>query len=414
LGIAEKISVKTDSVGFTTIARRDQRTILIRTLDAVREIAPKIRAARDEIEEGRRLPLHIVEEMQRAGVFRMAMPRAWGGSELNLLSQLRVIEALSIADASAGWCAMIGIDGGYLSAYIDQTVAREMYADVDAVTAVTFAPPGKAVKTKDGFTVNGRWPFASGCQHASWFVGQFAIYDGDSPRLQPDGVPEARFGFIPADECEIIDTWTTNGLRGSGSHDWTVKDRFIPEERTLNLAAPIQYRKGPLYTLPNLLLYKAPAVSLGIARGAIDDFLTLASNKPVTFKSPSAGKPMLRDETYAQCALAQAEAMVSSARGFVFEAVGDMWNTLLRGDFPTLMQRARGRLAIVHASSACTQAVEILYKASGGSSVYTGHTLDRRLRDIQTTNQHVVVSLKTWEVTGRVLLGLEPNYGLLF
>jgi alkylation response protein AidB-like acyl-CoA dehydrogenase len=411
LRIADKIA-ETDSVGFRTIASRDLRTI--RTLDAVRELAPKIRAARDEIEEGRRLPLHIVAEMQRAGVFRMAMPRAWGGSELNLLSQLRVIEALSIADASAGWCAMIGTDGGYLTAYIDQTVAREMYADVDAVTAATLAPPGKAVKTKDGFTVSGRWPFASGCQHASWFIGHFAVFDGDTPRLQPDGVPEARCGFIPADECEIIDTWTTNGLRGSGSHDWAVKDRFIPEERTLNLAAPRLYRSGPLYTLPNLLLYKAPAVVLGIARGAIDDFVALASNKPMTFKSPSAGKAMLRDEPYAQSAVAQAEAMVSSARGFVFEAVGDMWNTLLRGDFPTLKQRARARLAMVHASTECTQAVELLYKASGGSSVYTGHTLDRRLRDIQTANQHTVVSLKTWEVTGRVLLGLEPNYGLLF
>ena len=409
--IADKIA-ETDSVGFRTIASRDLRTI--RTLDAVRELAPKIRAASDEIEEGRRLPLHIVGEMQRAGVFRMAMPRAWGGSELNLLSQLRVIEALSIADASAGWCAMIGTDGGYLTAYIDQTVAREMYADVDAVTAATLAPPGKAVKTKDGFTVNGRWPFASGCQHASWFIGHFAVFDGDTPRLQPDGVPEARCGFIPADECEIIDTWTTNGLRGSGSHDWAVKDRYIPEERTFNLAAPTLYRSGPLYTLPNLLLYKAPAVVLGIARGAIDDFVALASNKPMTFKSPSAGKAMLRDEPYAQSAVAQAEAMVSSARGFVFEAVGDMWNTLLRGDFPTLKQRARARLAMVHASTACTQAVELLYKASGGSSVYTGHTLDRRLRDIQTANQHTVVSLKTWEVTGRVLLGLEPNYGLLF
>ena len=101
----------------------------------MRELAPKIRAASDEIEKGRRLPLDIVREMQRAGVFRMAMPRAWGGPELNVLSQLRVIEALSIADASAGWCAMIGVDGGYLTAYIDQTVAREMYADIDSVTA---------------------------------------------------------------------------------------------------------------------------------------------------------------------------------------------------------------------------------------------------------------------------------------
>jgi indole-3-acetate monooxygenase len=385
-----------------------------RTLEAARELGPKIRAAADEIERGRRLPMHLVREMQRAGMFRMAMPRAWGGPELDILTQVRVIEALSMIDASAGWCTMIGIDGGYITTFIDQTVAREMYADIDSVTAITFAPPGKAVKTKDGFIVNGRWPFGSGCQHATWLVGHFVVFDGDSPRLQPNGLPETRFGFVPAEQGEIIDTWTTNGLRGSGSHDWMVKDRFIPEERTFNLAAPTIYRQGPLYALPNLLLYKTCAVALGIARGTIDDFVALASNKPMTFKSPSASKAMLRDETYVQCAVAQAEALVSSARGFVFEAFGDLWNTLATGDPPSLKQRARGRLAMVHASTACTQAVEVLYKANGGSSVYADNAFDRRLRDMQTANQHTVVSLKTWEVTGRVLLGLEHNYGLLF
>jgi alkylation response protein AidB-like acyl-CoA dehydrogenase len=392
----------------------DSNESATRTLEAARELGPKIRAAADEIEQGRRLPMHLVREMQRAGMFRMAMPRAWGGPELDFLTQMRVIEALSIADASAGWCTMIGVDGGYMTAYIDQTVAREMYPDLDAVTAITFAPPGKAVKTKDGFIVNGRWPFGSGCQHATWLIGHFIIFDGDSPRLQPNGLPETRFGFVPAEEGEIIDTWTTNGLRGSGSHDWTVKDRFIPEERTFNFAAPTIYRQGPLYALPNLLIYKVSAVGLGIARGAIDEFVALASNKPLTFKSPSAAKAMLRDETYVQCAVAQAEAVVSSARGFVFEAFGDLWNTLATGDPPSLKQRARGRLAMVHASAACLQVVELLYKANGGSSVYAGNAFDRRLRDMQTANQHTVVSLKTWEVTGRVLLGLEHNYGLLF
>ena len=345
----------------------------------------------------------------------MAMPRAWGGPELDFLTQLRVIEALSIADASAGWCTMIGVDGGYMTAYIDQAVAREMYRDLDSVTAITFAPPGKAVKTKDGFIVNGRWPFGSGCQHATWLIGHFLLFDGDSMRVGPNGLPETRFGFLPAEEGEILDTWTTNGLRGSGSHDWTVKDGFIPEERTFNLAAPTLYRQGPLYTLPNLLIYKVSGVGLGIARGAIEDFIAMASNKPLTFKSPSANKTaMLRDESYVQCTIAQAEALVSSARGFVFEAFGDLWNTLAAGDPPSLRQRARGRLAMAHASAACLQAVELLYKANGGSSVYAGNLFDRRLRDMQTANQHTVVSLKTWEVTGRVLLGLEHNYGLLF
>ncbi len=387
-----------------------------RTLEAARALGPKIRAAADEIEQGRRLPIHLVRDMQRAGVFRMAMPRAWGGPELDFLTQLRVIEALSIADASAGWCTMIGIDGGYMTAYIDQAVAREMYRDLDSVTAITFAPPGKAVKTKDGFIVNGRWPFGSGCQHATWLIGHFLVFDGDSPRVGANGLPETRFGFLPAAEGEILDTWTTNGLRGSGSHDWTVKNGFIPEERTFNLAAPTFYRQGPLYTLPNLLIYKVPGVGLGIARGAIEDFVAMASNKPMTFKSPSMGKAamLLRDETYVQCTVAQAEALVSSARGFVFEAFGDLWNTLAAGDPPSLRQRARGRLAMAHASAACLQAVELLYKANGGSSVYAGNLFDRRLRDMQTANQHTVVSLKTWEVTGRVLLGLEHNYGLLF
>jgi indole-3-acetate monooxygenase len=407
-----KIADRISSLAVKTATDTDASAI--GTLAAVRELEPKIRAATNEIELGRRLPLHIVHEMQRAGVFRMSMPRAWGGSELDLPSQLEVIEALSKADASVGWCAMIGTDAGYTTAFIDQAVAREMYPDVDMVTAISFAPPGKAVKTRDGFVVNGRWPFASGCQHASWFVGHFAVFDGDSPRLDRNGLPETRFGFLPAEECEIIDTWRTNGLRGSGSHDWAVKNRLIPEARTYNLASPTRYRKGPLYQLPNLLFYKFSAVCLGIARGAIEDFVALAHNKAMTFKSPSAGKATLRDETWAQDTVAHAEAMVSSARAFVFETVGDIWSTLVTGKLPSDQQRARGRLAMAHASTACTQAVELLYKANGGSSVYNGSVFDRRLRDIQTVNQHTVVSLKTWEVMGRVLLGLEPNYGLLF
>ena len=202
-------------------------------------------------------------------------------------------------------------------------------------------------------------------------------------------------------------------MRGTGSHDWAVKDLFIPEERTFNLAAPTWHRQGPLYALPNLLLYKVCGVPLGIARGAIEDFIAMASGKPLTFKSPSAPMAMLRDEAFAQCAVAQAEALVSSARGFIFEAIGEMWDALVSGDRPSFKQRARARLAVVHSSAACLQAVELLYKANGGSSVYAGNAFDRRLRDIQTANQHTVVSLKTWEMTGRVLLGLEPNQPVL-
>ena len=190
-----KIADGMDSV--TLRNATDEEENVIETLAAVRQLEPKIRAAANAIELGRRLPLHIVREMQHAGVFRMSMPRAWGGSELDLLSQLEVIETLSRADASVGWCAMIGTDGGYATAFIDQAVAREMYPDVDMVTAITFAPPGRAVKTRDGFTVNGRWPFASGCQHASWFVGPFAVFDLIRHASIATACPKPGLDFFP-------------------------------------------------------------------------------------------------------------------------------------------------------------------------------------------------------------------------
>jgi indole-3-acetate monooxygenase len=274
-----------------------------------------------------------------------------------------------------------------------------MYSDIDSITALTLAPPGKALVARGGFNVNGRWPFGSGCQNASWLIGHFAIFDGDAPRLDSNGLPETRLGFLPAEESEIVDTWTTTGLRGTGSHDWMVKDRFIPEAHTFNLAAPTIYRAGPLYALPNLIIYKVCAVALGIARGALFDFASMASYKAPTFNSSSA-KATLRDEVLVQHAVARAEALVSAARAFVFEAFGDMWETLVSGNLPSLNQRARARLAMVHASTECTEAVGLLFKASGGSSVYAGNALNRRLRDIQTANQSTAVSLKTWEIMG--------------
>src|SRR5258705_12782843 len=97
-------------------------------------VGPDIRAAADELERGSRLRAAIVESMKRAGIFGMAMPRAWGGSELDPVEQLQVIETLSYFDGSVGWCAMIGVDGGYYSSYLDQQAAREIFQDVNAPT----------------------------------------------------------------------------------------------------------------------------------------------------------------------------------------------------------------------------------------------------------------------------------------
>lgn len=381
-------------------------------LEAVRALTPQIRATRAEIEANRCLPPAIVDAMKRAGVFRMAMPSEWGGPELNPLTQIRVIESLSYADGSVGWCAMINSDGGYFSAYLHPDVAREMYRDLDAPTGGSLLFTGRAEMADGGYRVNGRWPFVSGCTHCDWLIFSCHVIENGAQRTMPNGMPERRFCFVPLGEAEILDTWYTTGLRGSGSHDVALNNIFVPAERTYSFPSPPR-REGALYAYPLMFAYNLPGVTLGIARAAIDSFTEIAPRKQVTM-SMVTGKPMmLREEAYAQSAAACAEALVGSAREFIFARIDEIWQTLLAGNQPTPKQRALYRIAIAHAHSACIEAVEGLFKAYGGGAVYSSSPFDRCLRDLLTINQHTMNSLKIYETAGRVLLGFDVRDPLL-
>ena len=144
-----------------------------------------------------------------------------------------------------------------------------------------------------------------------------------------------------------------------------------------------------------------------IARNAIDRFAEIAERKVITTSMLSARKVMLRDEGYVQSIVARAEGLVGSARGYAYDRLADIWRSLLAGDLPSPRQRALYRIAIAHAHAACVEAVEMLYKAYGGSAVYESGPLDRHLRDVLTINQHTIGSLKVYETAGRVLLGLD-------
>ena len=370
---------------------------------AARALGPRIRAAADEIERDRRLPPWLVQAMKEAGIFRMTLPRAWGGLEVDLLTQIRVIEELSAADGSVGWCAMIGSDGGYWSSFLEDTVGRELYRDLDAVTGSSTRPTGRALAHNGGFLVSGRWGFGSGCQHSTWMVSNCVVYDGEAPRLSEGGVPETRLCYLPMADCTVVDTWTTTGLRGSGSHDYTAEDVFVPAEWTFNQFTSPVLRTEPLYSLRTLYTANGIAVPLGIARAAVEAFLELAEGK-VTRRGIG-----LRDEAFIQTTVARADALVHAARAYVYDVMGQVWETLLRGDELPLTLRARFRLCLAAACKLCVEAVDLMYEAGGGSSPYAAGPLDRLLRDVHTAQQHMMFSPKVYEVTGRLLLGLEPG-----
>jgi indole-3-acetate monooxygenase len=373
-------------------------------IDAAKGLAPQIQASAEEIEQSRRLPPSLVEAMGQAGLFRLWIPRALGGEETDPLTFVRVIEEISKADGSAGWCVALCGGNNVFAGYLPAEAAREIYGnDPDVRTAGAFRPFGSARVVDGGYRVTGQWPLASGCQHSSWIVGGCRILDGDQPRLSPDGAPITRILFFPARECEILDTWHSIGLRGTGSHDFAVADVFVPATHSLSFREP-PVEPGPLYALPTIALFSTglAAVALGIARHAIDILTALAGTKIA-----SRSRQSLRDDGILQANLGRAEALLRSGRAFVYEVLGEAWEVVNAGHTVTLAQRAALWLASTHAANTAKEATELMFSAGGSASPYTSSGLERCVRDIHAVTQHILLVTPNYQMVGQAFLGAD-------
>jgi len=375
-------------------------------VDAARALASDIRAAADRIEQARRLPLDVVAALTDAGLFRLCVPRALGGSESDPATIVAAIETVAAADGSAGWCVAIGVTSGLLSGYLRADVAREIYGPPSVISGGVFAPKGIATAVEGGYRVTGRWPFASGCQHCAWLMGGSVVVDAGRPRLLPGGTPDVRLMLFPAAEVEIIDTWSVAGLCGTGSHDMAVADVFVPAERAVSLITDPPQQREPLYVFPvfGLLAIGIAGVSLGLARTAIDELCAIAGGK-----TPSGSRKRLADRAVVQAQVAQAEALLQSGRSFLRDAIGDAWQAACTTRAISSAQRAMVRLAATHATTSAARAVDLMYDAGGGTSVYRASLLQRCFRDVHVATQHMMVGPSTLELTGRLLLGLDAD-----
>jgi indole-3-acetate monooxygenase len=374
-------------------------------LEAARNLAPRVKEVRQEVEQQRNLPTALVEAMTQAGFFRLWLCRTLDGPELDFTEFLGVIEELSRLDGAVGWCAMVASVWSRLSGYLPGEVASEIFT-ADSRLAGSVNPTGKAVAVPGGFRVSGRWSYGSLIRHSNWTVGNSIIHDVDIPRRGADGALDIRFMIFPTSEVEIIDNWHVSGLRGTGSCDFQVSDLFVPEERSLSAFTPTQMQAATLYAMPQITTFAAslPCVSLGIARAAIDAFTELAGGK-----TPMGSVGRLREKPVAQSDLGRAEAHVRSGRAFLLEAIEEIWDAAAAGRVPTLRQRAIARLAAAKAAEASAQAVDLLHNAAGGTALFESNPLERCFRDVHATTQHIGTQAANFELGGRVLLGLDPG-----
>lgn len=369
-------------------------TVIADPIAAARELAPTIRGFGDEIDAGRRLPDALVKELQRAGLFRIALPAWVGGSEQSPVVVARVVEEVAKADGSAAWCVMLAGQAAATAGLMAPEVAREVFgAEPGGILAQVARPIGTATPVDGGYRVSGRWPFASGSSHATWFAGECTLDN-------PGGDPLIRLAIVPRAEVTVHDNWDTHGMRGSASGDFSVNDVFVPASRMVEMAESADAAAwGPYRCMPLIFIGHGSAL-LGVAAGMLDDFIDLAGKKGGWGTAKT-----LAEMGRVQTAAARARAEIESARRYLYGTAEDLWAEVDAGGPGSPQQRAELRLAICHAATASMRALEAVADAAGTSFIFRQSPLERRIRDLRVGSAHIMVGWPMWEAAGRVVLG---------
>jgi alkylation response protein AidB-like acyl-CoA dehydrogenase len=361
-----------------------------------RQIAAAAREMSSEIDNDRRLPDELVALLGDSGLLRAGAPAEVRGLELPPAVALRCAEAVARGNASAGWCLSIAITSSLLVAYLPVSSRDALFGDGRGVAAGVWAPRGTGRTVDGGIVVSGRWPFCSGITHADMmFAG--CLVDGQR-------VPSVV--ALRKEDLQVLDTWHTLGLRGTGSHDTLANEVFVPTDRVFSLFdGPIVDR--PLYRFPvfGFFALSIGAAALGNARAAIDDLIELACAKKGLGSTRT-----LAERPATQAAAATAESALSAARALYYQAIETAWQA---GEGVSVETRNRLRLAATHAVRTSADVVRDMYDLAGGTAIYDSSPLQRRFRDAYTATAHFQVNEASRELPGRILLEQPADVSML-
>lgn len=375
------------------------------TASRVADLAPAIAKRSDEIEQARRVPADLLAALIGAGCFRMYVPAGLGGDEMALPDVLRVIEALSLSDGSAGWIVGQAALAQVVFAHFPERVVTELYAPgPDLLGAGALAPKGRARRDGGGWRVTGQWPFVTGCGHSRWIYLQALVVEpGGSPGGAGAQGAGLRMMLLPADEVRIVDTWHVAGLCGTASDDVRVTRAFCPEERSRPFPGPAPDSRSNLTRIPARDqggLFVA-AASLGIARGAIDAVTQLAADG----KRPAFSARRLAESALFQDRLGEAHMAAEAARALLYREAEGLWGRAAAGAPATLAQQAAALGTVPMVVALATKAADAAYGLAGGSAIYATSPLQRRLRDMHVLTQHFAASRDFFAMAGALLAG---------
>ena len=375
--------------------------------EKVQKLAPIIREHADRAEREAQMPREVVDAFREAGLFRILVPRQMGGGELTIPDTLRLCEEVARIDGSAGWNLAI-CGGGPLFGYnLSRAAFEKIFGDPHGVSAGSLNPATtRVVAVEGGWQFSGKATYASASAHATYLMAAGMVLRDGALQIV-DGAPVMRAGLFPIRQAKILNTWSTAGMRGTGSNDCVFENVFVSDEFTFDwLNAKSPWQRGPFANIPLQLQFVGGLVSvvLGTARHALD-----ALNEIAQAKVPAATRATLRERPIAQIQFARAEGLLRAARAYFYDCNDEIWRKGEAGDSFSIQDRAHARLAVVTAAKLAVQAVDLVADAAGMSSAQTSCPIERCWRDVHTASQHVLMNTARFEVVGRVLFGLNPG-----
>src|SRR5581483_4761473 len=374
-------------------------------LAEMRSLAPLIDAHAAGNEAAVTLRPEVVEALHDRSLFRILAPACLGGFELPARAAYEIIEEASRADGATGWSLMAGaIYLAVAGAFLPDDGAEAVLADPRSVAAGQVAPLGTATPADGGWTIEGRFGFASGGVHATWFYGGYRQQRDGETVLLDNGLPSVVVGILPAPSVELLGNWDVIGLIGTGSIDYRVPAQFIPDSFTFPLFTATVRRGHPRFRmgLAGLTCIGHCAFATGVARRALDELAALAQTKR------RLGRANLIDDPLFQATYAKAEGQIAAARAFSLSAIEGLEAAAV-ADAVTPEVRATARLATTHTAEAALEVAGAAFRFSGSTGLRNGSALQRCYRDLSAGEQHVFTDFNTYRDAGRLLLGVGPD-----
>lgn len=382
------------------------------TIARARSVVEMVRAAAGRIEAARALTPDVVATLHGAQLFRLTLPREFGGDAVNLRTLAQVIEIIAEADASTAWCLGQAAGCAMSAAYLKPDVARRMFGPADAVLAWGAGIQGRAVAVDGGYRVTGKWNFASGCANATLLGGHCFVFNADgTPRQRANGSPLDRTALFLRSKAKIDDVWDTIGLRGTASYTYAVEDLFVPAEETIDREGNERVAMDDLFVFQSTFAYAAAfsALMLGIAHGMVKDLTTLAATK-----TPRGAPSSLMDSPVFQSQLAVLNARVRSLRAYLHNTLDEVWEKAVAlGELPYI-ERANLKLATTYVINEGVEIATAAYHAAGNTAIFEGQPFERRLRDAHSASQQLQGRPANFVTIGRILLGLPPDTQIVF